>query len=477
MTIRLRLTLWYSTILAITLLLFGVALYLFLSVQLNADAKETLRTYAMEVKGNIRKVEFPQLGLVKVELPPLTDFKYSDIYIQAYLSNGSVTRSSNLGTDLPISARAQDRILRQIDTFENASIGQYDLLIYNTPLLLNNNRVIGVLQVATVTNRIGSLLSTLQWTLIFLAVVTILLAATVGWFLAKKSLQPIDLVIASTNQIEKGADLGKRIAYSGPRDEIGRLTETINGMLDRIQSMYQELEEAYRSQRRFVSDASHELRTPLTTIRGNVELLQKMLQEGAAADLSREAISDISAEAARMSRLVNDLLSLARADAGYKMEKEWVEILPIVENASRRAQHLPRSADWRVGSLEALNDAHVFANRDYLEQLLFIFIENAFKYTEEGSVTLDALREAEQIGIRISDTGIGMDKEELPHIFERFYRADVSRGEKSGTGLGLSIAKWIVDEHHGSIEVKTRKNAGTTFIIWLPAKFSTDNEA
>jgi signal transduction histidine kinase len=318
--------------------------------------------------------------------------------------------------------------------------------------------------------------------LAFLAFVAIVVAATLGLFLARKALAPIDQVIAAANQIQDGADLDRRIPYVGPNDEVGRLTHTINGMLDRIHGMYTELEEAYRLQRRFVSDASHELRTPLTTIRGNVDLLEKMWKRTAEASgtgpsdpeqlqLSLEAMQDIAGEAQRMSRLVSDLLSLARADAGVQMEKTTLELKPLVEEVARRAPFLERKAEWIVGSLNALDGVRVYGSRDYLQQLLFIFVENAFKYTPSGSVTLDAIRSDSQIGIRIADTGIGMDKEQIPHIFERFYRADESRGQTPGTGLGLSIAKWIIDEHDGSIEVTTRKDEGSTFVVWLPINF------
>ncbi|UUZ97770.1 HAMP domain-containing histidine kinase [Paenibacillus sp. P25] len=319
----------------------------------------------------------------------------------------------------------------------------------------------------------------LRWVLAGMAVLVIALAASVGWFISRKAFNPIEQVIAATDQIEKGADLARRIEYKGPNDEIGRLTQTINGMLGRLQHTYDELEEAYRAQRRFVSDASHELRTPLTTIRGNVDLLEKMWRQTAEQvgpagkdrmqlELSLEAMHDIAGEAERMSRLVNDLLSLARADAGFQMAKTEIELRPLVDEVVRKAQLLPRSAEWIVGDLSALDGLQIYGNSDYVQQLIFIFIENAFKYTDRGYVRLDALRHDGQVGIRIEDTGIGMDKEEIPHIFERFYRADPSRGKKSGTGLGLSIAKWIIDEHNGSIEVKTIKDAGSTFVIWLP---------
>jgi two-component system OmpR family sensor kinase len=143
-------------------------------------------------------------------------------------------------------------------------------------------------------------------------------------------------------------------------------------------------------------------------------------------------------------------------------------LLPLVEEVIRKAQQLPRNADWRSGNLSCLYQIQVIGDADYLQQLLFIFIENAFKYTPHGFVEIVAVRSQDQIGLRIQDTGLGMDKDDVPRIFDRFYRVDPSRGQTAGTGLGLSIAQWIIDEHQGSIEVMTRKGEGSTFIIWLP---------
>ncbi|MCZ4135950.1 two-component sensor histidine kinase, partial [Escherichia coli] len=126
------------------------------------------------------------------------------------------------------------------------------------------------------------------------------------------------------------------------------------------------------------------------------------------------------------------------------------------------SQFLDRQAEWRPGDFSILNGIYVNGSKDYLQQMLFIFIENAFKYTPDGSVTMDAILYKGQVGLRVSDTGIGMERDEVPHIFDRFYRADQSRGATPGIGLGLSIAKWIIEEHHGSVEVVTRRGEGTT---------------
>lgn len=491
MSIRLRLTLWYSTILAVTLLLFGVALYFTSSFVLLQDQRNDMGQLAAEVESKIKPIAFHVDGkvVVNAKLPPLNQFKYPGYILQAVNMDGNVIESS-LNMELPLSYN-KSKVESGESSFFQQTIGENRFLVLSKPLYMTiggeESRVNGILQIAVFIDGTQKILDTLKLVLGVLSVITILLAASLGWFLARKALKPLDTVIAAAAQIEKGEDLGVRIDYKGPQDEIGLLTNTINSMLGRIQSAYSELEESDRAQRRFVSDASHELRTPLTTIRGNVDLLEKMWRQTEASastsledpeklSMSLEAMRDISGEAARMSRLVNDLLALARADAGQTMSKEPVLIQEIAEAAARKAQHLPRTAEWVTGDLTVLDGIGVNGDRDYLQQLLLIFIENAFKYTKEGSVTMDAVRSGDQIGIRIADTGIGMDKEEVPHIFERFYRADVSRGVTSGTGLGLSIAKWIIDEHGGSIEVRTRKGSGSTFIIWLPVSFQLMKE-
>jgi two-component system, OmpR family, sensor kinase len=485
MTIRLRLTLWYTAVLTATMIALGISLYLIISYQLYGSMKADLQALNKEVVQKARVVSYvsPQ-GIVRaINLPPLNAFR-SHVYLQAIDSEGEIAeRSSNLGySQLPINVEVMKKVRsEQSPRFERIRVEGVSLLILNAPLIVEGGQYAGMLQVGTSVNSIESYLNTFKLLFTVATMVMILFAFSVGWFLARKALHPIEHVIAAAEQIEHGTDLDKRILYEGPSDEIGKLTQTINGMLARIQTMYQELEEAYRNQRRFVSDASHELRTPLTTIRGNVDLLEKVWRKTSEdtalatpeqIHFSMEAMHDIAAEAERMSRLVNDLLSLARADAGTQMHKEQVELRPVVEEVARRAGFLPRTADWIVGDLSPLDGAYVYGNRDYLQQLLFIFIDNAFKYTPAGEVSLEARQEEGKVGIFITDTGIGLDKEELPHIFERFYRADASRGKTSGTGLGLSIAKWIIDEHQGAIEVRTRKGFGTTFLIWLPASFS-----
>ena len=491
MSIRLRLTLWYSGLLAVTLLVFGITIYIFINWNTYTDLKEQLRDQDRNIVVTGGTTFLDQLDLDLDDRKSRIEEK--DMYIQIvnYIE-GAIKQSYNL--------RQLNFVFPYADPSTNPEKGikkvqveinkkKYSMLIHQRPIFLNDGTLVGLLQVGTIPYNEEKFLSGVRTTLIFSSLLVVFIAFTVGLFIARQALRPIERVIRATEQIENGSDLSVRIPAMGPKDEIGRLVSTLNVMLSRLEMAYNELDEAYMAQRRFVSDASHELRTPLTTIRGNIELLERMWtkiretnRDAKTGDwlpldterfeLSKEAMSDISAEAKRMSTLVNDLLALARADAGYMMEKTPLDLLPLTEEVVRRAQLLPRTAEWKVGDLSALEGVRVNANHNYLQQLLFIFIENAFKYTPEGIIELSALRREQQVGFVIEDTGIGMNPEEIPHIFDRFYRADESRGVTVGTGLGLSIAKWIIDEHKGSVEVTTREGNGTQFIIWLPITFS-----
>lgn len=491
MSIRLKLTLWYSIVLAATLVAFGFAIYLFVNFNTYSEMKDRIRNQALQVQFGAT-LDFSDFGVV-----PST-IQDEELYIQLIkYKQGEVQRTSNLRTNnlvLPYPELTSPDSRK--NTYAHVKVGDISFLVYQRPII-QGKELLGLLQVAAYSGREEKFLNELRTTLIFSLIVVVIIAFTIGLFLARQALRPIENIIRASDRIQHGSDLSMRIPREGPpNDEMGRLADTLNGMLGRLETTYNGLDEAYKAQRRFVSDASHELRTPLTTIRGNIELLEKMWlplleapqqqdklnqdserpNEGMSkqvqqAQFTREAMQDIAGEAKRMSSLVNDLLSLARADAGYEMEKTPQLLITLVEDVARRAQLLPRTAEWRIGDLSALDGVQVNAHADFLRQLFFIFVENAFKYTPSGTVEIKATRSANQAGIIIKDTGIGMNNAEIPYIFERFYRADESRGQTSGTGLGLSIAKWIIDEHDGSVEVSTREGEGTTFIVWLPIAF------
>ncbi|MBW4085323.1 cell wall metabolism sensor histidine kinase WalK [Paenibacillus sp. S150] len=477
MSIRLRLTAWYSGILAVMLLALSAAIYGFVYINTYGDLKERLKEQSNKVvlgqawsDGNLKLV----LG------GPEGQNLFAQMYI--YDIERLISSINMESIQLEFKIPAQDAVKNQ-QGFIKANYEGNPFLIYQISIdvAATGGTLPAVLQVAAYTGEQDRLMLNLKNILLVGSFATLIAAFTFGLFLARKAMSPIDKVIEAANGIQTGTDLSSRIVYDGPQDEIGRLIQTVNSMLGRMEGFYKELEDSYATQRRFVSDASHELRTPLTTIRGNIDLLQKIwelepdesrMTEAEIRQLSIESVKDIADESKRMSRLVADMLSLARADTGRTFDIEPVALEPMMTEVARRASFLPRQAEWSVGDLSQLNGKYIVGNKDYLQQMMFIFIDNAFKYTPEGKVTLDAVFYQNQVGIRIADTGIGMDKDEVPHIFDRFYRADESRGITEGIGLGLSIAKWIIDEHGGSVEVVTRQGEGTTFVIWLPLLFA-----
>ncbi|ANY65153.1 two-component sensor histidine kinase [Paenibacillus sp. BIHB 4019] len=491
MTIRLRLTLWYSALLAMTLLIFGFAIYIFVNYNTYGQMKDQLKGEADSYNVFVRETESNELNLLIA--PSQGRFYERSFYLQIVrYKEGIINASKELlstGIKYPIPDVKDNVQAGFIKANIKVNDANVTFLIYQRPIYSESKEpdLVGLIQVGAIVTSEESYLKALRTILFTASFIAVLIAFTTGLLLARQVLRPIERVIKSTEKIQNGSDLSVRIPMDGPYDEVGRLVYNLNVMLARLETAYNELDESYKAQRRFVSDASHELRTPLTTIRGNIELLQRMWEKTKDPDafdgivlaldnqrfgLTVEAMQDIAAESRRMSTLVNDLLALARADAGYEMEKTVVSMQPLVEEVARRAQLLPRTAEWRVGDLSPLSGIEVRGNQDYLQQLLFIFIENAFKYTVEGHIELSVRSKDNQVGITVSDTGMGMDPEEVPHIFDRFYRVDESRGKTVGTGLGLSIAKWIIDEHRGSIEVLTRTGEGSEFTIWLPVVFS-----
>jgi two-component system, OmpR family, sensor kinase len=481
MSIRLKLTLWYSGLFAAAFVAFGLLVYNVIYHNTMSELSKRLVQVAdnVEPSGSMSPYEYN----LNSSAP---GFDASIIGIQLIDYTGQISgvatgKSSNLfRSNLTFPFPNMDQAGKR---FVTKRVSDIPFFIYEKPVFLRGTKtVIGLLQVGVLVKNEMDLFSRLRTLLWISGAVALLSAFLLGMFLSRKALKPIERVTEAAEQIQSGSQLGLRIPREAPNDEIGRLTDTLNGMLSGLEQAYKNLEDSNVAQRRFVSDASHELRTPLTTIRGNVDLLEKIWSDGVEdhkdivmpdaekRQMSIESIRDIADEARRMSRLVNDLLSLARADAGYAMEMETLPLMALVEEAARRAAFLPRKAEWAVGPLEALDGVQVKGNRDYLLQLLFILIENGFKYTPTGEVRLYASLKDDLVGLTVADTGIGLSSEELPHIFERFYRADVSRGQTAGTGLGLSIAKWIADMHHSTIEVRSRIGAGTAFTIWLPAQ-------
>ena len=294
---------------------------------------------------------------------------------------------------------------------------------------------------------------------LLVAIVGGLLVAAVGSLLtATRALRPIADVTETARAIALSRGFGRRLVPIRQHDELGELARTFNEMLG-------SLDAAYQAQRRFVDDAAHELRAPVTSIAGNLDLLERAHDLPAA---EREAVlADVRIEADRLGRLVNDLLALARADAGQRISRTRVELDRVVVDGVRGMRRLAGAVDLAIVALEP---ALVDGDQDRLNQIVVILVENALRYTPAGGQVRVSLRtQADEAVLVVEDTGIGIAFADLPHIFDRFYRADPARSrDATGSGLGLAIAKWIAEAHNGRIEVESEPGQGAIFRVWLP---------
>jgi signal transduction histidine kinase len=289
-------------------------------------------------------------------------------------------------------------------------------------------------------------------------IIAVMLAAFGSWLAVGRALAPLDSVTDTVEQINRADDLARRIPYDGPEeDEIGSLIEAFNQTLERLETLF-------TSQQRFLADVSHELRTPLTVIKGNVDLIRRMKS------LDEESLSSIDQEAGRLTRLVGGLLLLVQAESGsVSLNIKPVELDTLLLEVFQEMKVL--AGEKLKLHLTDIDQVLVNGDRDRLKQVLLNLVANAIQYTPQGGdVFLSLGKVAEQARLIIRDTGPGIPAEDLPHIFERFYRAEKSRtrSKTTGFGLGLSITQWIVEKHGGRIEVDSKDVQGTTFCIWLP---------
>jgi heavy metal sensor kinase len=463
--LRLRLTLVSTAVLAIVLAAFGGGVYVLLNRNLHDNLDATLRARASEVT---RVMSLPSdEGFVFHGF----GFGRPDIFVQVVDRSGNVVaRSESLGdVVLPVDAQAIAVAIGSARPFYN------DVTVLRTPLRIRVGPMIdqfGAVQGATVVaaprEAITATLRRLRFLLILAGGVGLLLAGTLSWRAARTALRPVEEVAEAAGEIGRTGDLSRRVAYQGD-DEIGRLARAFNEMLDRLQAAHAELERTLEGQRRFLADASHELRTPLTTLRGNLEVILR--RRDLPPDELAAAIADSAEEAERMSRLIEDLLALARADARAPLPEEPVRLVEVVHRAVDAAFDVDVVAGGDGPPIEVEEDGEVTVRGSgaLLQRLVGNLVDNAIKFTPAGGrIDVRVARRDGWATLTVSDTGIGMSAEELAHAFDRFWRSDSSRAER-GSGLGLSIAKAVAEEHGGEITATSAPGEGTTFVVRLPA--------
>ncbi len=345
------------------------------------------------------------------------------------------------------------------------------VLVYTVPLYQQNvgvahphvpgltTDVVGAMQILTSLKPYNDTLAALRKILIFGTVAATALAALTGAALAQTAIAPIHRIANTAETINRAQDLGRRIAVDCPRDEIGHLAVTVNDMLDRIEGMFDR-------QRTFLADVSHELRTPLTTIRGEVELMQRT------GHVDADVLAAVLGESERMSRMIDDLLLLARADTATAATGELapMELDQLVMDVFQQAQRLARSNGEHKVALGDVDPVTVLGDADRLKQLLLNLVANGLKHTPpDTTVTIALQREADVARLLISDDGPGIPETDVPHVFDRFYRVDKARSRASGgTGLGLAIVRSIARAHGGDVALACPANGGTTFTVTIP---------
>jgi two-component system, OmpR family, sensor kinase len=462
--IRARVALFGAGVVAVTVVIFSLAVYYLVDRNLIQQQEATL-TQRGDVLGNAieRSGRLPRIN----PLYQAEDCSSSpDLFYQLLTSTeapaGSTCVINGIDPEWPSSTFAgvpTDRgVIRVVQPQNGPEVRAY-IRAWIRPDL----GVGGYLIVGQPTFVVDNQLAGLRLFLFLGALLSLITAGSASWLVAGRALRPLDEMASTAEAIGRTQDLSRRLPTTAPNDEVGRLQRSFNQMLGQLEDAYTRLRSALNAQRRFVADASHELRTPLTTIRGNVGLLLK--RDDITTEDRAAALHDIAGESERMSRMVQDLLTLARADAGYHLEKAPLDLRPIVQDVSRQAQTLQPTR--RIELLDG-RAATVRANADAIKQLLWILIDNAFKHTrDDGRIQVELQPGPRWASLVVRDDGTGVAAQDLDRIFERFYQSDASRtGE--GTGLGLAIARWIAQEHGGRIYAGNNPQGGARFTVELP---------
>ncbi len=463
MSIRTRLTIWYSVILVLGFVLFGTGVYVSVSVTMVGQVDASLERSASSIVDQI-KIIMNGDGRV-ISLPQFDVFRASTVYVEAIDTKGKIRgRSTNVGTfesqldPQTITRLSQKTAAAQKPEFNDVQhAGAPPLRVYTYPLVVQGTgELLGYLQVAASLEDIELTKHGLLLTLLAVGALGLIVSTVAGAAMARRALRPVTEITNTALEIYRTEDLNRRVEVE-TNDEVGRLASAFNEMLDRLTRLF-------RAQQRFVADVSHEMRTPLTVIRGNVDLLRLGCADA-------ESLDAITSESDRMTRMVSNLLLLSQADAGaLPLRMEPLDLGPIIYNVARSANIM---ADGRVElAVQTADDLEVMGDSDRLKQVLLNLVDNAIKHTPEGGrVTLEAGNpDGAAVRIAVTDTGIGIPPHDLVHVFERFYRVDKSRSRaQGGAGLGLAIAKSFVEAHGGRIEVQSAVGVGTAFIVTLPA--------
>jgi heavy metal sensor kinase len=453
-SIRVRLALWSTVLLLGMLAAFGGFVYINLSHSLYTAIDNTLSLSAEQTAAglNIDNGHIIISEPIAVEETGSEAFTISGITLIVLSKDSTILQSTGPLRAYPDPIQmsgTQGVFVTLTETGQSDPIRAYVLPV------LDNTQLVGWVQAMQSLGNIDDSLRRLLTALLLGGGTLSLLAGFVGYFLAARALAPIDDITNAARRISM-ADLSSRLDLPDTGDEVSRLAGTFNEMLDR-------LETGFKRERQFTSDASHELRTPLTAMQAILSLVREGERPK---EEYHQALDDLAWETDRLRGLVEDLLKLARGDLHQTEVRELVDLSTLLYDVTDSLRPLAEAKGLTL-SCNVPSDLILMGDRDGLIRLFVNLLDNAIKFTEHGEATVTGRSEKDSLYVEISDTGPGIPNEHLAHIFDRFYRVETARSS-AGSGLGLAIARQISQAHGGDIEVESKPNAGTTFIVRLP---------
>ncbi len=457
-SVRVRLTLWYASVLALSLIAFALAIYYATGNIFRERHDESLRStaqtvasaYVEELSETYTPSAAGQIVLAEITFPNRY-VQFTDNTGKPLASSANVASTVTIPAPVLADARARG--------FSHATVNGLRIAI--VPLSSDQN--LGFAAVAEPLSVVEDGLSELRRDLFAGVLLVLLLASIGGYFLARKSLAPIASMNSQTQRIS-AENLSARLDVTNSRDELGQLATTINELLVR-------LENSFNEQQRFIADASHELRTPLAVLRGETEVA---LGKTRSVDEYEKSLWLIQDEAERLSRIVEDLFILARQpiNTPAAFNKERLSLNDAVRDCARAAQVLAARKGVRLKLENDFPSIALNGDEELIKRMLLNLLDNAVKYTPEGGeISLALARQNGNAEIVVRDTGIGIPATDQARVFDRFFRVDKTRARAlGGAGLGLSIAQWIVEVHGGEITVASAPGVGSTFRVVLPLK-------
>ena len=452
-TLRFRFALWTSGLVLAVLLIFGAYVYASMERRLSAAIDDSLTLSASQISASLN-VENGKLILPDslTEDSENADLRGRGFTIRLLSSQGQMLSQFGPYRNSPVAL--SESFTTFTDPSSHTTVRLYNHLVYD------NNHLVAIVQVAQSMEDMQATLQRLLVTLLVSAPVLLLVTGTGGYLLAARALAPIDRITSTARRIS-AEDLSERLSMPVTDDEVGRLIQTLDNMLARLDNSFQR-------ERQFTNDASHELRTPLTamqTILGTIRQQRRTPQE------YELALDDMAEEIDRLRTLVETLLQLSRDSQQACLPRQCVDLSTLLTDVSDSIRPL---AEARHLSLvcETTESLYILGDSDDLIRLFVNLLDNAIKYTERGAITLRTVKEDQNIVVSVADTGNGIPPEDLPHVFDRFFRGEKSR-HAGGTGLGLAVAKEIVRSHGGTIQADSKMEQGTTFTLRFPCIPST----